>query len=65
MTSGTRYASSWQLAWVQVKVISSMYGRCGSSSDWSVPVSSLSSASEPTQVRCPSSQRQMGSGVPQ
>ncbi|CAM5541826.1 hypothetical protein SCYAM73S_06914 [Streptomyces cyaneofuscatus] len=65
MTSGTRYASSWQFSCVQVKVISSMNGRWGSSDDWSVPVSSVSSAREPTHVRWLSSQRQIGSGVPQ
>ncbi len=65
MTSGTRTASREQPSWVQVKVTSSMKGRCGSSSDWSVPDSSVSSAREPTQVRWPSSQRQIGSGVPQ
>lgn len=65
MTSGTRYASSWQLSWEQVNVISSMNGRCGSRPDRSVPVSSVSSAREPTQVRWSSSQRQIGSGVPQ
>ncbi len=65
MTSGTRVASSAHPSAVQPKVTASMYGRCGSRSDWSAPVSSVSSASEPTQVRWPSSQRQMGSGVPQ
>ena len=63
MTSGTRVASSPQVG--QAKVTASTYGRCGSSPDWSVPVSSLSSASEPTQVWWPSAQRQTGSGVPQ
>jgi hypothetical protein len=63
MTSGTRVAVPWQVG--QGKVTASMNGRCGSRSDWSVPVSSVSSASEPTQVRWSSSQRQMGSGVPQ
>lgn len=63
MTSGTRVAVSWQVG--QGKVTASMYGRCGSSCDWSVPVRSESSAREPTHVKWPSSQRQMGSGVPQ
>ena len=63
MTSGTRVAVAPQAG--QGKVTSSMYGRCGSRPDWSVPVSSESSAREPTQVRWPSSQRQIGSGVPQ
>lgn len=63
MTSGTRVAVSWQVG--QGNATSSMNGRCGSSPDWSVPVSSVSSAREPTQVRWPSSQRQIGSGVPQ
>ncbi len=65
MTSGTRFAVCVQPSAVQVKTTSSMYGRCGSRSDWSVPVSSVSSAREPTQVRWSSAQRQMGSGVPQ
>lgn len=65
MTSGTRVAVRPQPSCGQAKVTSSMNGRCGSSSDWSVPDSSVSSAREPTQVRWSSSQRQMGSGVPQ
>ncbi len=65
MTSGTRTAVSSQPSAVQVKVTSSMYGRCGSRADWSVPDSSVSSAREPTQVRWFSSHRQIGSGVPQ
>ena len=63
MTSGTRRASSPHSG--QASVTSSTNGRCGSSSDWSVPDSSDSSASDPTQVWCPSAQRQIGSGVPQ
>ncbi len=65
MTSGTRTASREQPSAVQVKVTSSMYGRCGSRAEWSCPDSSDSSAREPTQVRWFSSQRQIGSGVPQ
>ncbi len=49
----------------QAKVTSSTYGLCGSSSDRSWPASEPSSARDPTQVRCPSAQRQIGSGVPQ
>ncbi len=64
MTSGTRVAVAGHCG--QAKVTSSMNGRCGSRVDRSVPgVSSLSSASEPTHVRWPSAQRQIGSGVPQ
>ncbi len=63
ITSGTRTAVVEHCG--QGKVTSSMYGRCGSRPDWSVPVSSESWASEPTQVRWSSSQRQIGSGVPQ
>src|SRR3954454_16380430 len=50
-----------------VKVISSMNGRCGSRSDRSRPVSSESSASDPTATSFEGSAslRQMGSGVPQ
>ena len=47
------------------KVTSSMAGRCGSTPETSVPASSDSSASEPTQRVWPSSHRQTGSGVPQ
>ncbi|CAM5412493.1 hypothetical protein SALBM135S_09845 [Streptomyces alboniger] len=65
MTSGTRVAVDPQPSCGQAKVISSMNGRCGSRSDWSVPVRPESSAREPTQVRWDSSQRQMGSGAPQ
>ncbi len=65
MTSGTRTDSREQPSSGQANVTASMYGRCGSRPDWSVPVSPVSSAREPTQVRCPSSQRQIGSGVPQ
>ncbi len=65
MTSGTRVAVAPQPSCGQAMVTSSMYGRCGSRPDWSVPVSSLSSVREPTQVRWSSAQRQIGSGVPQ
>ena len=47
MTSGTRVAVCRQRCG-QAKVTSSMNGRCGSRPDWSVPVSSVSSAREPT-----------------
>ena len=63
MTSGTRREVSPHVG--QAKVMASTYGRCGSSPDWSVPVSSESSASEPTQIWWSSWQRQIGSGVPQ
>ena len=63
ITSGTRRASPPHSG--QVSVTSSTYGRCGSSSDRSRPASSLSSASDPAQVRCCSPHSQMGSGVPQ
>lgn len=63
MTSGTRVAVFWH--WGHAKVTSSMNGRCGSRPEWSVPVSWVSSAREPTTVRWSSSQRQIGSGVPQ
>jgi hypothetical protein len=50
-----------------VKVTSSMKGRCGSRSDRFRPLSSESSASEPTATRRAGSAslRQIGSGVPQ
>ena len=65
ITSGTRVAVSPQVG--QGKEMSSTNGRCGSRFDSSWPESSLSSASEPTQVMCDSSapQTQSGSGVPQ
>src|ERR1700691_1857239 len=62
-TSGTRDASSPQDG--QGNVMSSTYGRCGSSPDRSRPASPDSSASEPTQVRCSSGHSHSGSGVPQ
>src|SRR6185312_6124090 len=55
ITSGTRRASPSHPG--HVNVTESTYGRCGSS-----PVSS---ASEPTQVRCDSGHSHRGSGVPQ
>src|SRR3954451_17586537 len=63
MTSGTRRASAPQVG--QCITTASTNGRCGSSPDWSVPVSSDSSASDPTTVWWLSPQRQIGSGVPQ
>src|SRR3954452_18154411 len=63
MTSGTRWASVPHSG--QVSTTSSTYGRCGSSSDWSGPLSSDSSASDSTQVWWPSTHRQIGNGVPQ
>jgi hypothetical protein len=42
-----------------------MAGRWGSTVETSTPASSESSARDPTQTMWPSSQRQMGSGVPQ
>jgi hypothetical protein len=65
MTSGTRryVPGSPSIS----NVISSMKGRCGSSSDRSLPVSSESRARESTQTSFDgsSSLRQIGSGVPQ
>ena len=63
MTSGTRCAGPPHSG--QAITTSSTYGRCGSRSDRSRPASSLSSASDPTQVRCCSPHSHKGSGVPQ
>src|SRR6266436_3218485 len=63
MTSGTRCASLPHSG--HVMVTSSTYGRCGSRPDRSSPAWEDSSASEPTQVTCPSGHSHSGSGVPQ
>src|SRR3954470_12622623 len=63
MTSGTRRASSPQSG--QANATSSMYGRCGSSSDRSRPATLPSSVSDPIAVAWRFAQRQIGSGVPQ
>ena len=61
ITSGTRVIVPSHCS--QSHVCSSTYGRCGSSSG--LPECSLTSASEPSALTCPFSQRQTGSGVPQ
>src|SRR5947209_12206682 len=63
MTSGTRRARSSQTG--HGKATESTNGRCGSSPVRSRPASDESSASEPTQVTCPSAHSHSGSGVPQ
>src|SRR5690348_2316187 len=63
MTSGTRRAGPPHSG--QVISTESTYGRWGSSSDRSRPASSLSSASEPAQVRWASPHSHNGRGVPQ
>ena len=50
---------------LQVKVISSTNGLCGSRFESSLPANSPNSLSESTQISCLFSQRQIGSGVPQ
>jgi hypothetical protein len=64
-TGGSRVARASQPSWLQGNVMSSTNGRCSSRPDRSRPARSESSATEPTHVSCPPSQRHTGSGVPQ
>src|SRR5450756_1866832 len=63
ITSGTRDASSPHDG--HGNVMSSTYGRGGSSPDSSRPARPLSSESDPTQVTCSDGHFHSGSGVPQ
>ena len=63
MTSGTRVALPLHCG--QANVTSSTKGRCGSIAKDASPASAASSLRPPIQVKWFSSQRQIGSGVPQ